>query len=58
MKLGHTAAECTLCPNGTGWSPSSVRAGTNPSLKYCTEKGVKFLAPGDTRASKNAHVKQ
>ena len=57
MKVGHPAAECSLCPNGVEWAPGTVRASSNHTYKYCIEKGVKFLALGETWASKNAHAR-
>jgi hypothetical protein len=56
VRVGHPAAECSLCPNGSGFAAGTVRSGTNPTYKYCVEKEVKLLGPGDTWASKNAHV--
>ena len=57
MQVGHSAADCSLCPNGTEWSPTTTRVGSNVTYKYCKEKMVKFLGLGETWASKNAHVK-
>lgn len=56
MKVGHAAAACSLCPNGTGFEPGTVQRGTNPTYKHFTEKGFKLLGLGDTWAAKNAHV--
>ena len=56
VKVGHTAAECTLCHNGTSFEPSVVQRGTNPTYKYFTEKGFKMLEPGEAWASKNARA--
>jgi hypothetical protein len=53
---GHSAAECSLCPNGTGWAASTVAKKSNPTYLFAIKEKVKLLTAGQTWASANAHV--
>jgi hypothetical protein len=53
---GHTAKDCTLCPNGVEWGASTLARKVNPTYLFALKSKVKLLTPGQTWASANAHV--